>query len=165
MEITPNKLYEDKFWVNLDFGLASDEQKILLERVLNFYKELAVPDVSAGYADLESKTFFTRNKPVRQCVAFQAPLAEFQYQCRITISSFGPTTSVNCYKEILGDGIAFEPTHSPEARRRLLLSKLRHLDIMDRFSVVDKSADELHRYAVKIVQELIDIQPPIEFEM
>lgn len=165
MEITPNKLYEDKFWVNLDFGLASDEQKALLERVLNYYKEMAIPDVSAGYADLEVRTFFTRNKPVRQCVAFQAQLGELQYQCRITISSFGPTTSVNCYKEILGENIAFELTHSPEARRRILLSKLRHLDAMDKFSVVDKSADELYKFAVKIVQELIDLQPPVEYEV
>jgi|SRR5690606_37096896 len=159
MEITPQKLFDDKTWVNLDFGLADQEQKSLLDNALGFYRGLAIPAVSAGFADMEPKSFFNRSKEIKRCLAVQLPLGDLQYQARITISSFETKTVVSCYKEILGDDIAFETFHSPDARRRTLLTRLRNLTLIDQFAMVDHSIEELYKYTITLVQGLIEVQP------
>ncbi len=159
MEITPHKLYDDKTWVNLDFGLADQEQKALLDDALAFYRGLAIPDVNAGFADMEPKSFFNRSKDIKKCLAVQLPLGDLQYQARITISSFETKTVAGCYKEILGEDIAFEAFHSPDARRRSLVTRLRNLTLIDQFSMVDQSIDELYKYVIALVQGLIEVQP------
>lgn len=159
MEITPHKLYDDKSWVNLDFGLADEEQKALLDNALGFYRGLAIPAVSTGFADMEPKPFFNRSRDVKRCLAVQLPLADLQYQARITISSFETKTVVSCFKEILGEDIAFESFHSPDARRRCLLARLRNLTVIDQFTMVDHSIDELYKYTIILVQGLIEVQP------
>lgn len=159
MEITPGNLYDDKSWVNLDFGLADDEQKTLLENVLAFYRGLAIPGISAGFADMEPRPFFNRSRLVKRCLAVQLPLGDFQYQARITISSFETKTVVSCFKEILGDDITFETFHSPDARRRSLFTRLRKLTDIDQFVMVDHSIDELYKYTITLVQGLIEVQP------
>lgn len=145
MELAAGRLYADKTQVIAGRSLNAKAQKSLLEKACGHFAEFGLAGVECALARTSGPQLFkwAGNK----ALIIEAEIAEEVYQCIITLNTFGGNCVVGCYRQFLDDEL-FTVTHSAEARRRAVIDRLRNVESIDFFLVVDHAVDEVLRQLV-----------------
>lgn len=156
VELDASQLYADKTWVELSGSLSSAEQRQILESARHYAQTLALPDVNCTLETIATGGVLQlrRHKALVVC----ADLDPYQFEGIITLHSFGNTSVLSLYKQLLGAEF-FAVHHSAEARRRSVIQHLGAPEAVAFFFVVDRLIDQLADFTHATLLECIGSFP------
>lgn len=151
MELEASQLYADKTWVRVGTGLDGQARRDLLQAAKEYAESLALPQLTCSLEKTSSGGFL---RGANKALVVRAELKPYIYQGVFTLNSFHDTCVLSLYKLMLGDHL-FAVNQAAEVRRRAVLDKLRHVETVDCFFMVDKVLDLVGEYLLQSVTEVL----------
>jgi len=151
MELEVSQLYADKTWVQVGTGLNGQLRRELLQSGKQYLESLAIPQLT-GTLEKTSSSFLGLGS--NKALVVRAELKPYVYQGVFTLNSFQHTSVLGTYKLLLGDTF-FALNQSAEVRRRVVVEKLRDVEILDYFFLVDKVLDLVGEFLQASVKEVL----------
>ena len=154
MDIEITDLYSDSVWCDQDALISAEKKIALLDSAKDFYENLGIGGAECGVEITTPASYFQtkienwakpKNSKLNKALRVNVDFDPFTLSCIFTISTFDSYSCLGVYKLFsneAGDAM-FVINHSAEARRRTLLGKLKGVEAMDRFYLVDQSFDRL----------------------
>jgi hypothetical protein len=152
MELDASQLYADKTWVRVGAGLNGQLRRELLQAAKEYAESLSIPQFTCALEKTSNTGFL--NWGANKALVLRAELKPHIYQGVFTLNSFQDTCVLSLYKLILGDSF-FAVNQSAEVRRRAVLDKLRHVETLDYFFMVDKVLDLVGEFLLDSVKEAL----------
>ncbi len=174
MDLEVTDLYADKTWVDLDAVLTPEQKQDLLVEAQEYYEGLGLEEMECE-VDLIApvpyipKLFDALTRPngskYNKALTISADFEPYTYRGVISISTFAASTVVSVYKTLSADGEKiFVLNHSAEARRRTVISRLKNIEAIDRFFLIDKSIDVLAEFVgTQVKSSIMKSLPAPEF--
>lgn len=148
MELEASQLYADKTWVQAGVRLDGQVRRDLLQGALDYAASLGLPKLGCTLEKTSSGGFL---RAANKALVLRAELDPYVYQGVFTLNSFQDTCVLSLYKLMLGDHF-FGVDQTAEMRRRAVLDKLRHVETVDYFFVVDKILDRVGEFLLDAVK-------------
>lgn len=152
MELEVSQLYADKTWVQVGTGLHGHLRRELLQAGKEYVESLAIPQVLGTLEKTSNGGFLSWG--ASKALVVRAELKPYVYQGIFTLNSFDDTCVLGVYKLLLGDTF-FALNQSTEVRRRAVVDKLRNVEALDYFFMVDKVLDLVGEFLQGLVKELV----------
>jgi hypothetical protein len=152
MELDISHLYADKTWVQIGTGLGGSLRRELLESAKEYAESLAIPELTCSLEKSGSGRFLGWG--ANKALVLQADFKPYAFRGIFTLNSFAETCVLGIYKLLTGDSF-FVVNQSAEVRRRAVVDKLKHLDTLDYFFMVDKVVDQVGEFLQGAVKEVL----------
>jgi hypothetical protein len=152
MELEVTQLYADKTWVQVGVGLNGQLRRDLLQAGKEYVESLAIPQLIGTLEKTSNGGFLSWG--ANKALVVRAELKPYFYQGVFTLNSFQDTCVLGTYKLLQGDSF-FAVNQSAEVRRRAVVDKLRHVETLDYFFMVDKVLDMVGEFLQGLVKELV----------
>jgi hypothetical protein len=155
MELEANQLYADKTMVEFGREMTSEQRKTLLQRTLIYANSLGIEGLEASLEKTAGSGLFNwrSNKALVIC----CPLGKLEYRSVLTLQPTKDLCVLGVYKLLLGEPI-FAVNQSAEVRRRAVIDKLRQVEVVDAFFLMDKATDWVAEFLHTSVKEIL--RPP-----
>lgn len=155
MELDANQLYTDKTTVEFGRELTATQRKTVLQRTLNYAISLGIDGLQASLEKTSASGLF--NWSPNKALMLSAALGKFDFRGVITLQPTKDLCVLSVYKLIRGDPL-FAVNQSAEVRRRAVIDKLRDIETVDYFFLVDKATDWVAEFLHTSVKEIL--RPP-----
>ncbi len=138
MELDASQLYADRSWVQMGAELSVQQRKALLQASKSYAESLHIEGLTCQLEKTSGGGLF--HWGANKALVFGSPLGPYEYFAVLTLNGFGKACVVSSYKLILGESF-FSVGQSTEVRYRVLVEKLRDVETLDYFRVVEKTVD------------------------
>lgn len=152
MELEVSQLYADKTWVQVGTGLHGHLRRELLQAGKEYVESLAIPQVLGTLEKTSNGGFLSWGG--NKALVVRAELKPYVYQGIFTLNSFEDTCVLGVYKLLHGDTF-FALNQSAEVRRRVVVDKLRNVEALDYFFMVDKVLDLVGEFLQALVKDTV----------
>jgi hypothetical protein len=152
MELEASQLYADKVTVEFGREITSVERKNLLQKTLNYALSLGIEGLDASMEKTSGGSLFKWS--ANKTVVLSCELGKVPFKGIITLQPTKDMCVLGVYKLLQGEPI-FAVNQSAEVRRRAVIDKLRNVEIVDYFFLVDRAMDWVAEYLHIGVKEIL----------
>lgn len=152
MELDASQLYADKVTVEFGREITSVERKNLLQKTLNYALSLGIEGLDASMEKTSGGSLFSWS--ANKTVVLSCALGDVPFKGIITLQPTKDMCVLGVYKLIQGEPI-FAVNHSAEVRRRAVIDKLRNIETVDYFFLVDRATDWVAEFLHIGVKEIL----------
>jgi hypothetical protein len=152
MELEASQLYADKVTVEFGREITPVERKNLLQKTLNYALSLGIEGLDATMEKTSSSGLFKLSG--NKTVVLSCEVGKVPFKGVITLQPTKDMCVLGVYKLLQGEPI-FAVNQSAEARRRAVIDKLRNVEAVDHFFLVDKAVDWVAEYLHIGVKEIL----------
>lgn len=153
MELDAGQLYADKTTVEFGRELSSAQKKALLQSALSYAQSLGIEGLQATLEKTSSASLF--NWSSNKALVLSCALGDCEFNGVITLQPVKDTCVLGLYKLMYAEEPFFTATQSAEVRRRVVIDKLRDIEIVDYFFLIDKATDWVAEFLHTAVKEIL----------
>lgn len=152
MELDASQLYADKTTVEFGRELTSAQKKALLQAALSYANSLGIEGLEASLEKTSSGGLFSWS--ANKALVLTCPLGDFEFNGLLTLQPVKDTCVLGIYKLLHGEAL-FAVNQSAEVRRRVVIDKLRDIEVVDYFFLIDKATDWVAEFLHTSVKEIL----------
>lgn len=161
MELAASQLYADKTWVDVGVELTSSDKKRLLQAALEYAESLEIDDLVCSLESTSTGGLFRWG--ANKALVLKCSLDDYEFTSVITLYNDKKAVVISAYKLLYGDEV-FAVNQSAEVRRRVVVDRLRNLETLDRFFILDKTTDLVAEFLQRSSRQIacateVDLHP------
>ena len=156
MELDAGQLYADKTWVQIGIALNAQQKKDLLQAARGYAESLAIEDLECALERTSSGGLL--NWGANKALVLSCDLDPYEYLAVYTLNCFNKTCVLGTYKLLYGDSF-FAVNQSAEVRRRVVVDKLKDVETVDYFFMLDRAMDQVGEFLQASVKERLQQLP------
>src|SRR5690606_32950178 len=112
-------------------------------------------DIEGLDASLEKTSGGLLNWSTNKAVVLTCPLGDYEFNGVITLQPVKDTCVLGIYKLLYGEPL-FAVNQSAEVRRRVVIDKLRDVEVVDHFFLMDKTTDWVAEFLHISVKKILE---------